>query len=143
MPAYTRRAMKARRVSRKERKVQWVRRYPVKVRWAFTPPNAQATDGLGRCQSEAGMRSTWIVPANGIATEGEPRLQAKQGLRSAEGTCRTSSPFFERNAVDAGTTPGMEEVESRQEQRPRSATAAESWWELQADRVADASDGWE
>ncbi len=36
---------------------------------------------------------------------------------------RTSSPFFERNAVDAG----------------RSATAAESWWELQADRVTDVS----
>jgi len=73
---------------------------------------------------------------------------------------RTSSPFFERNAVDAGTTPGqglfpqsycissihggqMEEIESRQEQRPRSAIAAESWWKLQADRVADVSDEWE
>ncbi len=26
----------------------------MKVRWTFTPPNALATDGLGRCHSEVG-----------------------------------------------------------------------------------------
>ncbi len=55
----------------------------------------------------------------------------------------TLSTVSERNAVDAGTTPGMEddcmdaggratqgavaEVESRREQRPRYAVAVDNW----------------
>ncbi len=61
--------------------------------------------------------------------EQRPRCRHIQGARwkmRAGILDGTSSPFFERNAVNAG----------------RSATAAESWGELQTNRGAAVSDGW-
>ncbi len=46
----------------------------MKVRGTFTPPNAQATDGLGRCQREASLQNkqAYIQIAVGLYFFGGP-----------------------------------------------------------------------
>ncbi|MFQ5754693.1 MAG: hypothetical protein ACE5H7_01235 [Acidiferrobacterales bacterium] len=57
---------------------------------------------------------------------------AKRRRQGARENARSRSVYYvkhttKRNAVDAGTTAGMEAVEARREQRPRYAMAADSW----------------
>ncbi len=48
--------------------------------------------------------------------------------RARENVRRRSVYYVEHTTErDVGTTPGMEEVESRREQRPRDAAAVDSW----------------
>ena len=51
---------------RKKVKVQWVRRNKMRVQWTVIPPNAQATEGLGWCQSEAGTAERIDHPAERV-----------------------------------------------------------------------------
>ncbi len=54
--------------------------------------------------------------------------EAQAARRASENARRRSLHYVEHTTErDAGTTPGMEEVESRREQRPRYAAAVDSW----------------
>ncbi|MEE9595134.1 MAG: hypothetical protein V3V96_00030 [Acidiferrobacterales bacterium] len=86
----------------------------MRVQWTVIPPNAQATEGLGRCQSEAGTAERMDHPAERVRHGWRtPDFQAnrERGAQKValtepmDATRTTNTPIF---GSQAQTTPGLE-----------------------------------